>query len=152
MRALGVDPGTKRVGVALGDTGTGVATPLTVVARTRDAAAYRREVAALADEWGVDLLVVGLPMTLRGEQGVAADHARAEAAELGRAARLPVALYDERLTSVTAHRSLQHQGLDSRARRGKVDAVAAAVLLQAWLDGVAAGTVVPPLDEGTQRT
>jgi putative Holliday junction resolvase len=152
VRALGVDPGTKRVGVALGDTTTGVATPLTVVARTRDAAAYRREVAALAEEWEADLLVVGLPVTMGGQVGVAAEAARSEADELGRATGLPVALYDERLTSVTANRSLQHQGLDSRARRGKVDAVAAAVLLQAWLDGVAAGTVVPPLDEGTQRT
>jgi putative Holliday junction resolvase len=123
-----------------------VATPLTVVERARDVARYRREVAALATEWEVDALVVGLPVTLAGERGVAARASEREAAALAAAVGLPTTLYDERLTTVTAHRSLQSQGLDSRARRERVDAVAAAVMLQAWLDGVAAGTVALPAE------
>lgn len=144
MRVLGVDPGTRRVGIALGDTETRVATPLTVLERGRDPSSYRRCLVALADEWEVGLVVVGLPITLAGDHGRAAAEAEAEAAALGGVLRVPVTLYDERLTTATAHRSLQEQGLDSRARRGKVDAVAAAVLLQSWLDGSAAGTVAWP--------
>ena len=154
MRVLGIDPGTKRVGIALGDTETCVATPLTVVERTRDVDRYRREVGALAGEWEVEALVVGLPVTLAGERGTAATAAEAEAAALGGLLGLPVSLYDERLTTVTAHRSLQDQGFDSRARRGRVDAVAAAVMLQAWLDGIAAGTIDPPtrsVDNASQQ-
>lgn len=144
MRVLGVDPGTKRVGIALGDSETRVATPLTVLERGRNPTGYHRSLVALVDEWEVGLVVVGHPITLRGDRGRAAADAEAEAAALGGVLHVPVTLYDERLTTVTAHRSLQEQGLDSRARRGKVDAVAAAVLLQSWLDGSAAGTVAWP--------
>ncbi|MEO9223827.1 MAG: Holliday junction resolvase RuvX [Acidimicrobiales bacterium] len=144
MRVLGVDPGTKRIGLALGDTATRVATPLTVVIRTGDGAGSRREVAGIVDEWEVEALVVGLPITMAGEHGTAAAAAETEADALAAATHVPVTLYDERLTTVTAHRSLQDQGLDSRARRERVDAVAAAVMLQAWLDGVAAGTITVP--------
>lgn len=150
VRVLGVDPGTKRVGIALGDTETYVATPLTVIERTRDVERYRRSLVHLVGEWDVSVLVMGLPVTMSGAHGPSAGAATAEAEALRRATGLPVALYDERLTTVTAHRSLQEQGLDSRARRGKVDAVAAAVMLQAWLDGLSAGTVALPGADPTE--
>lgn len=134
MRVLGIDLGERRVGVALGDTATGVATPLTVVQRRGDRAAEHREIAELAREWEVELLIVGLPLSLDGSSGPAAQRAAEEAAPLGAVAGLEVALYDERFTTVTAERSLRTGGVGGRKRRKVVDAVAAAVLLQGWLD------------------
>lgn len=141
MKVLGVDPGTKRIGVALGDTDVGVATPLTTVPRDRDPGPSRAEVARLVDEWEARAVVVGLPLTLGGKRGPAAEAAEGEAAALRSLVTVPVALYDERLTTVTAERMLRDGGLGGRDRRARVDASAAAVMLQAWLDGRAAGVV-----------
>ena len=82
--------------------------------------------------------MVGMPLSLDGSAGPAARRARAEVEELGRTLGLPVETYDERLTTVTAERSLREQGLDAKERRKVVDKVAAAVLLQGWLDQRAA--------------
>jgi putative Holliday junction resolvase len=133
-RLLAIDPGTRRVGVALSDAERRLATPLEVVARTNDPAVHRRRIAALAEEWEVVGLVVGLPRQLDGREGPAADAARAEAAALHDLTGLPVALYDERFTTVQAERALAGAQLDGRGRRRRVDMVAAAVLLQGWLD------------------
>lgn len=135
MRVLGIDLGSKRIGIAVSDSDGRVATPLTVVQRSKDLAGDRRRIAELAREWEVEGLVVGLPLSLDGSEGVAARAARAEAAALGDCTSLPVATYDERLTTVTAEQRLVEQGLDARQRRAVVDQVAAAVMLQAWLDG-----------------
>lgn len=150
MRVLGLDPGTRRIGVALGDTDTGVATPLTVVERRRRGDEHRRAISDLAIEWEIDALIVGLPLTLAGAHAAAAKDAEAEAAALARLIRVPVALYDERLTTVTADRALRERGLDGRARRARVDAMAAAVMLQAWLDARAAGVVPEPGSPGDE--
>jgi putative Holliday junction resolvase len=131
---LGIDPGTKRVGVAVSDTDRRVATPLEVVERTRDLTAHRRRIARLAEEWEAVGLVVGLPIGLDGTEGAAAEAARLEAGALGDSTGLPVAFYDERFTSVTAERALDEARVSQRARRGRVDMLAAAVLLQGWLD------------------
>lgn len=134
VRVLGVDLGSKRVGIAVGDTETAIATPLTVLPRTRDLAADRRAVGALLREWEAECVVVGWPRSLDGSDGPAAVAARAEAAALAAALGVPVVLHDERLTTVTAHHALAEAGLSSRERRSLVDASAAAVLLQDWLD------------------
>jgi putative Holliday junction resolvase len=105
-----------------------------VVRRSGDAAGDRRRIAALAREWEIEGLVVGLPLSLDGTVGRAAAAAVTEARALGDATSLPVATYDERLTTVTAEQRLVEQGLDARQRRAVVDQVAAAVMLQAWLD------------------
>jgi putative Holliday junction resolvase len=133
-RVLGIDPGSRRIGVAISDADRTLATPLEVVTRDRDPATHRRRIAALAAEWEAVGLVVGLPRTLAGDEGAAAEAARTEAAALGDATGLPVAFYDERLTTVTADRSLASAGLDAKERRGRVDMVAATVLLQGWLE------------------
>ena len=80
-------------------------------------------------------MLVGLPLSLDGSEGPAATAAREEVAALRAVLDVPVDVHDERLTTVTAHRLLAEQGLDSRRRRSVVDGAAAAVLLQAWLDG-----------------
>jgi putative Holliday junction resolvase len=134
VRALGLDLGTKRIGVALSTSDGSMATPYEVVARSSDPAKDHRAIGELAAECGAELLVVGLPLSLDGSDGPAAVAARAEADALARATGLPVELWDERLTTVTAHRELQPLQLDAKERRRVVDQVAAAVMLQSWLD------------------
>lgn len=133
---LAVDVGSVRVGVARSDPGGVLALPVTTLAR--DAAADR-DVAALADlvrEHGAVGVVVGLPRTLRGEEGPAAAAARDYGAKLAAAvAPVPVHYLDERLTTVSATRKLAAGGLrGSRAKRAVIDQAAAVELLQHWLD------------------
>lgn len=80
------------------------------------------------------MVVVGLPLSLDGSTGTAAKAAMTEANQLGSVVGVPVEMYDERFTTVTAERGMLEAGLDARARRKVVDKVAAAVMLQAWLD------------------
>ena len=131
-RVLGLDLGTRRIGVAV-SSGT-IATPHSVLERGRDRTADHAAVAALVDELGAERVVVGLPLSLDGKMGPAATAAAEEAAALGDVLAVPVETYDERLTTVTADRSLASLGLKGQARRRVVDKVAAAVILQAWLD------------------
>jgi putative Holliday junction resolvase len=134
-RVLGIDLGTRRIGIALSDGDRTVATPYELVERSGDVTRDHRRIAALAEEAGAVGLVVGLPLSLDGSIGPAARRALDEVARLGRTTGLPVATYDERLTTVTADRSLQAMQVKGAARRKVVDKIAAAVLLQAWLDG-----------------
>ncbi|WP_285698370.1 Holliday junction resolvase RuvX [Actinomadura sp. NBRC 104412] len=130
---LGVDVGSVRIGVARSDPGGILATPLETVARGKGD--LDRLVALAAEHEAVEV-VVGLPTSLSGREGPAAQAAREFAVRL--AARLPadtVRLYDERLTTVTAENGLRAGGVRGRARRQVVDQAAAAVLLQAALDG-----------------
>jgi putative Holliday junction resolvase len=133
MRLLGLDIGEKRVGLAVSDpTGT-VATPLKVL----DADALKAGAAqlkALVDEYEVAGLVVGLPLGLDGEEGPQARLVRTAGVGLSRDLDLPVEFRDERLTSVAARRSMRESGVAAREARGSVDMVAAALLLQGYLD------------------
>lgn len=135
MRAVGLDLGERRIGVAVSDSAGVLASPYEVVERGRDHSIDHAAVAALVSELGVDVVVVGLPISLDGSLGPAAQSALAEVQELAAVLDVPVATHDERLTSVTAHRVLADRGVRSRERRRVVDKVAAAVMLQAWLDG-----------------
>jgi len=134
MRCLGVDLGSKRIGIAVSDSNGTVATPIDVVHRSGDRVRDHRAIAALAEEWEVELIVVGLPLQLSGEAGTAARAALAEVEELRDVTGRPVETYDERLTTVTAQRSIIEMGLSAEARKRSVDKIAAAVMLQAWLD------------------
>ena len=134
MRALGLDLGERRIGVAVGDSDGRVATPLTVLERSGDRAADYRAVAALVAEWEAGIVVVGMPYSLDGAKGPAAQAAADEAVRLGAVLDVPVETYDERLTTVIAERRLAEQGLAGQRRRALVDQVAASVILQAWLD------------------
>lgn len=134
MRALGIDLGSKRIGVALSDSAGSLATPYEVLARSGSREHDHGRIGALAEEAGAECLVVGLPLSLDGSVGAAAQAARDEAEELGRATGLPVELWDERLTTVTADRDLLALDMKAPARRRVVDKVAASIMLQAWLD------------------
>ena len=133
MRVIGLDLGSRRIGVAVSDDGGTVATPHAVLERT-DADADRRAIAALIEEVGAGRVVVGLPLSLDGTMGPAAQAATEEAAALAAMLDVPVETYDERLTTVTADRSLMALKMKADARRRVVDKVAAAVMLQSWLD------------------
>ncbi|MGK2950290.1 MAG: Holliday junction resolvase RuvX, partial [Acidimicrobiales bacterium] len=134
MRALGIDLGSKRIGVALANSEGTLATPYEVVPRSGDRAGDHRRIAALAEEAGAEALIVGLPLSLDGSDGPAATAARAEADELALATGLPIELWDERLTTVSADRQLLELHMKAPARRRVVDKVAASIMLQAWLD------------------
>jgi putative Holliday junction resolvase len=134
MRAVGVDLGTKRIGVALSDTAGTLATPYEVVLRSKDRQRDHRRLAELVREAEAEVVVVGVPYSLDGGVGPAARRALAEVRVLERTLGVPVETYDERLSTVTAHRSLKEMDLDATARRRVVDKVAAAIILQSWLD------------------
>jgi putative Holliday junction resolvase len=134
VRALGIDLGTKRIGVALADSAGTMAMPYEVVHRSGDRKVDHRRIAQLAAETDAVQLVVGLPLSLDGSEGKAARLALREVEELKRATGLPVVTWDERLTTVTADRNLMLMDMKAAARRKVVDKVAAAVMLQAWLD------------------
>jgi putative holliday junction resolvase len=133
-RALGLDIGTRRIGVALSDSAGTLATPYEVVTRSGDRQRDHARIAALADEAGADVVVVGLPLSLDGSIGPAARTVLDEVGELRSRLGLPVVVWDERLSTVEAERSLRAVGVKGKARRRVVDQVAATVILQAWLD------------------
>lgn len=138
MRALGIDLGSKRIGVAISDSEGRLAMPYEVVLRSGDRQRDHRALLALAAEGEVEAIVVGLPLSLDGSVGRAAKGVLAEVAELGATTDLPIETYDERLSTVTADRTLMEMNLKADARRKVVDKVAASVILQAWLDNRAA--------------
>ena len=134
IRALGIDLGSKRIGVAVSDLSGSVASPLTTVHRSSSRRHDHRAIAELVQVEEADVVVVGLPLSLDGTTGKAAKAATTEAGQLASVVGVPVEMYDERFTTVTAERGMLEAGLDARARRKVVDKVAAAVMLQAWLD------------------
>jgi putative Holliday junction resolvase len=133
VRLLGLDIGEARVGVAVSDPSGAVATPVTVL-DGRALAGDIRPLRTLVEDYEVERLVVGLPLTLAGEEGPQAAAVRERAEMLARTLRLPLAYHDERLTTEQARRSLAESGLDERKMRKVVDMVAAALILQAYID------------------
>lgn len=134
MRALALDLGDRRIGVAVSDTDERVASPVTVLERTRDRQRLHRQIAELVAEWDAAILVVGLPLSLDGSFGPAASAVRAEIEVLAALLPVPVEAHDERFSTVTAERALTAQKVRARDRRRVVDKLAAAVILQSWLE------------------
>jgi putative Holliday junction resolvase len=136
-RVLGVDLGAVRIGLAASDPSGVLASPLRVLVRGADVAADHEAVLAAARELGAERIVVGLPLSLDGRRGPAAQAVLAEV-ELLRAAARPVGVevdtYDERFSTVTAEQGLRDARVGRSKRRAKIDAAAATVILQAWLD------------------
>jgi putative Holliday junction resolvase len=129
-RSLGIDYGTKRVGLALSDPLGLTARPLAVVPRSK----IVEEVVSLVKEQEVGTIVVGLPTGLGGDEGISASEARKLADELAAATGVDVVLRDERYTSRMAESALLESGMKRRQRRESVDKVAAAIILQDYLD------------------
>lgn len=132
-RVMGVDVGTVRVGIALSDEGRIIAKPhVTIPRQGNDRTA--RAIAAVAAEHGVDRIVVGLPLGLDGTEQKSSEDSRALAEAIGSASGLPVVLWDERLTTAQAERALVAGNVRRGRRRQVVDQVAAALMLQSFLD------------------
>jgi putative Holliday junction resolvase len=134
-RRLGVDVGSVRVGVALSDPDGLLATPLATLRRDERDGSDLRQLAELVAEHEVVEVVVGLPRTLAGREGPAAEAARDYVSALGTVLSVPVQLSDERLTTVMAIRTLSDRGVRGRKQRAVVDQAAAVAILQGWLDG-----------------
>lgn len=133
MRTMALDVGNKRIGVALSDPTGALAQGITVVhhrSRVADAVAL----AALAHENEVAEIVVGLPLLLSGKPGEQARGAKRLGAELRRVSGVPVIYWDERLTTVAAHRLMHEAGIPSRRHAERIDAAAAELILQNYLD------------------
>jgi len=133
LRVLGLDVGTVRIGVALSDPLGLVASPEMVIECTE----RRRDVQRIADlaaATGAELVVVGMPTTLRGEHGLAAQQMDEFVRDLAERLDTPVTTWDERMTTTVAERALLEGGKSREARRQLRDKVAATVLLQSYLD------------------
>ncbi|MFC3962980.1 Holliday junction resolvase RuvX [Nocardia jiangsuensis] len=140
-RRIGIDVGSVRVGVAASDPDGILATPVETVARAKargSNSATAPDIARLAEivrEYEAVEVIVGLPRTLRGENGASADMAIAFADRLREAVQpVPVRLSDERLTTVSAARALRDSGVRARGSRQVIDQAAAVAILQGWLD------------------
>ena len=139
MRSLGIDYGTRRVGLALSDAGGTLASPAAVLEVSTPAHAAL-QVAQVARREGAERLVVGLPLNMDGTFGSQAKLTAAWAADLGRELGVPVVFVDERLTSYDAEQSLIErkrggEKLTRKRKKGMLDALAAALILQRFLDG-----------------
>lgn len=131
-RALGVDPGSARIGLALSDELGCMAHPLRTLKASPESAA---EIAAAAKESGSLTIVIGLPRNMNGTYGPAAEKSRLLAEAVRQRTSAKVILWDERLTTAAATKRLQEAGRNSRDQRGVIDQAAAVQILQDWLDG-----------------
>lgn len=133
MRAMGLDVGSKTVGIAISDELGWTAQGIPTLRRSHlkdDISALRQ----LASERGITDLVIGLPLNMDGTEGVRAEESRKLGEKLGKDLGLPVHYWDERLTTVAAERVLLEADLSRKKRRAVVDQLAATLILQGWLD------------------
>jgi putative Holliday junction resolvase len=137
-RACALDLGKARVGVAVADE-LGLLAHVRPPLDGRDKKGLLAALTELVREEGVGLFIVGLPLDMSGEAGAMAAKVEVLAREIHAATGVPVELFDERWTTVEASRMLRQGGVDGRRQKGLVDGVAAAVMLQSWLDRTAGG-------------
>lgn len=138
MRALALDIGEVRIGVAASDASGRVASPVKVLPAAEVlscAKTFRR----ILEDYEPEVLVCGRPQTMSGEDGPQAERVMAQARSIAEACDLPLEFADERLSSSEAKRILREQGLNEKQMRGKVDMIAASLFLQAWLDSRGSG-------------
>ena len=133
MRVLALDIGQVRCGIAISDPAGNIATPLCVLPMNEvegHAAPFKR----LLQDWEPELIVSGLPYTMSHQQGPQAQRVRAIAEKVAANCGLPLEFCDERFSSKDAKRILREQGMRESEMRGKVDMIAASLMLQSWLD------------------
>ena len=138
MRILALDHGTRRIGVAVSDETKTIAQPLEFIPAEPFAPFLDRLKIILAER-EVDLILIGLPRNMDGSYGPAAQKVHSFVAVLKSAITVPIRLWDERLTSAQANRVLLQGGVRRQDRKEKVDKMAAAILLQSYLDGLPSG-------------
>ena len=131
-RVLAIDVGSVRIGLAISDETCTLASPVASI--VNDPRTLWTRIAREIEDRQVERVVIGLPRRLDGSEGDAAENARTFAAELGRRTAAAIELWDERFTTTIAERSLIESGVRRKRRREVIDSVAAAVLLQSWID------------------
>ena len=143
MRTLGLDLGDKRIGVAICDTAGTVATPYETLKRVGDRPVEHDLIAGIVDDLQAEAIVVGMPYGLDGSVGPAAKKVASEVKALRNRFDIPVETHDERNSTVSAAANLRTQGVKAKRQPEMIDQVAAAVILQSWLD-----SRVPPRVDG----
>ena len=145
MRIMGLDVGERRIGVAIADEGVRVALPVAVVER-RELPADLDAIARLVQEQGAEAVVIGLPISLNGSLGPQAQVVKAFGQELAARLALPIEYWDERLSTVEAQRRLADAGHRGSKAKGRRDALAAAIVLQSYLDSQTRASPSPPFE------
>lgn len=138
MRILGLDHGTVRIGVALSDELKMIATPLEFIL-AEPFADFLKRLKDLIREKEVEMILVGMPRNMDGSYGPATEKVRQFITVLKEAVTVPIKAWDERLTSVQANRMMIEGGVRREQRKGRVDKMAAAILLQSYLDSLGGG-------------
>lgn len=134
MRVIGIDLGSKRIGIALSDSDLTVATPLDVIERSGNVKNDHIAILKITDEWEVKRIIVGLPISLDGTLGASAQSVIDEISKLGNLTDIPIETHDERFTTVTAEQILLQQNVKRDKKKRVIDKVAAAIILQGWID------------------
>lgn len=132
-RVLGLDVGGRRIGVAISDYGGRIATPLTTLQATPRPRTLE-QIAALVREYEVNEIVVGLPLTMSGTVGPQAQLVQSFVSELEAVLHQSIQFFDERLTSVVAEQRMRDLGIRPEKRKARIDEIAAAIILQDYLD------------------
>ncbi len=132
-RVLGIDYGERRIGLALSDPMGIIAKPLKIIDR-KNTTNYFAEILNTSKEKNANIIVVGLPLTLRGKQSKQTEIVLKFIEKLTQLGKIPVVPVDERLSSISAKKSLQLQGVKTGHEKGRVDETAAAIILQEYLD------------------
>lgn len=133
-RSLGLDIGDRWIGVAMSDPQGILASPLTIISRTDDSSDISA-IVAIIDQNQVGMVVIGLPLSMKGSIGSQAEKVQVFGRELSKSTKVPIEYRDERLTTVDARRIIK---MNRKSPKTKDDAVAAALILQGYLDeGVA---------------
>ena len=138
MRALALDIGEVRIGIAASDASGRIASPVKVLPAA-EVLGISRTFRRILEDYEPEVLVCGRPQTMGGEDGPQAERIMAQARQVADACDLPLEFADERLSSSEAKRILRAQGLKEKQMRGKIDMIAASLFLQAWLDSHGAG-------------
>ncbi len=138
MRSLGLDIGEKRIGVAISDSEGILAIPLTVISRNSEEVS--RAVTELVKKYQIEQIIVGLPRTLKGEIGQEAEKVKDFIQQLSQKIKLPIETWDERLSTIAAERLLLEAGVKGKKRKERRDALAAAFILQGYLDAKRQGS------------
>ncbi|NMF25366.1 Holliday junction resolvase RuvX [Olsenella umbonata] len=133
MRALALDIGEVRIGIAASDASGTIAVPVKVLPAA-EVLGGARSFRYVLEDYEPDALVCGRPKTLSGEDGPQAERVMAQARQIAEACGLPLEFEDERLSSQEAKRILREEGYNEKSMRGRVDMVAASLFLQTWLD------------------
>lgn len=133
MKVLALDIGEKRIGIAVGDTETKIAIPLNNMS-AQEVLSLSVSFRNLVGDHEPELLLVGLPLTLAGQEGKQAQGIRRTAQRIAASLGIPLAFEDERLSSAQAKRYLREAGFTEKEMRGKIDMLAASIVLQAFLD------------------